>query len=418
MTGRGRLAIAGLAGLGLVACGPSGDPLHINYVLSAGPEQACLDQAGDPITDCNDIPMNCDSVALLRIVDPDDPKKVYVDQCVDIPNTRPDHNLCALAQAAFDLSATFPTDRVEVQLAIYPRSGLTTDPDGDIVCPAQIDFTATGFIAPSNSATPALAGVAYATGYDSDVTIELGCNDRSLIDSETCRNANALDITATVTDFDTKVSVAVDTATNLSVRVGEPELKNLEWIFALPMTVELPLATFNPEPRWQADNITDLTLIDYACLQVLEFTPRATPSLTCQALSGPAPKMLDLAGVRVERSTLQQVLDAATASEFPDAGLVLGVVVDFTGSPVVGVTVADTAGSTIQYLSADRTMVGGTATTASGIFLSTNAPFDADGGPNQWTTTGTTLVQHTIPVGGLVRNQLTVIVIQLDLQTM
>jgi hypothetical protein len=406
-----------LAALVFAGCGPSGDPLVIKYVFSQGPEQAC------GVTDCNDMPMNCDSVASLRISDPDNPMRVYVEECQAIPNDGRTHTLCNLNQTPFDLTTEFPTDLVKVELAVYPRAELEVD--GVITCP-QLAFTASGFAAPGNSPRPALAGLGYADGYDKEIVITLGCNDTVLIDTPECRNENAIDISSSVIDFDTSVSVGPTLAQDLTVRVGEPELQDLAWIFDVTSTVELPLITTTPEPNWHADDL-DLELVNFACIQVLEVAPRSTPALTCRELPESIPPALDLPGVRVNGSTLTQVLDALCAAQvppcvngdFPGQGLVLGVVVDFTGSAVAGATVTNSAGGEVKYLSSNLNSITGTSTSASGVFVSTDATFDAPGGgPNLWSALAPPLVTRTASIGGLVKNRLTVIVIQLDLETM
>jgi hypothetical protein len=98
---------------------------------------------------------------------------------------------------------------------------------------------------------------------------------------------------------------------------------------------------------------------------------------------------------------------------------VLGVVVDFTGSAVAGATVSNSAGGEVRYLSNDLDTITGTSTSSSGVFVSTDATFDAPGGgANLWSASAPPLVQRNLPIGGLVKNRLTVIVIQLDLETM
>jgi hypothetical protein len=403
----------------LAACGPSGNPLTIHYDFTAGDEQACVDDSGDRILDCSDVPMSCDAVALLRIIDPEDPDQVFVDLCVPVERGTRDPDLCGLERTDFEIGA-FPTRRVELQLAIYARSDLDSNAEGNPICPTSLDFTATGFAAPTFTPAPALAGRAYADGYDDEVTIHLGCNNRSLIDSEECRNENAVDLTASVIDFDQRVSVDGETtASNLFVRMGEPEISGDRWVLPATETTELSLEHFTPDPQWEALNLDfdALEITDYACIEVIEGAGRTTPSVTCEPLSGALPNMLDLTGIRVEQTTLGQVLEAAMLDQFPLDGMVLGVVVDFTGTPVIGVTVSDSAGSAIEYVSADRTSIGASATTASGLFLSTEAPFDHLNGPNRWTVSGTDLVQRTIPVGGRISNLLTVMIIELELQS-
>ena len=90
--------------------------------------------------------------------------------------------------------------------------------------------------------------------------------------------------------------------------------------------------------------------------------------------------------------------------KFPDQGLVIGIVLDYLGNPVSGLNVATTAGA-VRYLSADRhnIILGGTS--ASGIFISEDAPFG--------TTFSATSSLHTVAgFGGLVDGKVTVVVLQ------
>lgn len=421
MTYRVWIVIVSLAS----ACGPSGDPLLIHYAFTSGSEQSCSNGAGGPINDCGDAPMTCDSVALLRIIDPNDNTHVYVDQCLPIPNSARDHNLCPIAQT-FTPMETFPTSRVEVQLAIYPHAipgvmdgvgdDLTT---GDPVCPTKIEFTTSGFAAPGNTIMPAYAGRAFADGFDNEVTVELGCSDPGLLNTDYCRDENALDVTASVLDFDQQVSVSTDDATNLSVRVGQPQPVGTNWVFDIADTAELPLLSSGTNPEWAADNL-DVDLVDYACIQVLEFIGGAVASLNCRTLTAPVPTALDLIGYRVTPTTVEQVLTALGFTNLPNEGLVIGIVFGPNGTPAPGAMVMDQGGSEVEYLSADGMSVGGTSTSSKGIFVSgisgspDDAPFEIAGAANHWQAMAPNMIQANDPVGGRVNFRLSVVVIQMN----
>ena len=70
----------------------------------------------------------------------------------------------------------------------------------------------------------------------------------------------------------------------------------------------------------------------------------------------PPVELIDLSGVRVPRTTLQEVLAALEETVFPDNGLVLGIVIDELGSPVANVQVEaeieDVMTYPVVYLSA------------------------------------------------------------------
>lgn len=401
-------------GVALAACGPSGDALRLRYTFTAGDEQACLDTEGDRVTACNEVPMTCDAVVLMRIVDPDDPSIVYVDECKDIPSTLQAHDLCALSRVEFDQS-DLPTDRVEIQLAIYAATDLPRMPEPDSgdtvpICPASVDFSATGFATAANLPEPALAGIAYSTGYDDAVTVELGCYDRGRIDTEECRDENALDVVAQVIDFDTKVSVSSSTATMTFAYLLEPQLSGNQYVVDQSHSAKLDL-DLTDGPVWYGNNL-DLHPTQFACLLVQE----ANSTLSCTALSGAPPTQLELTGVRLDASTLADVLSATGLRAVPATGLVVGAVVTPFNVPAIGARVQDTLGSTIAYLSADRTSIGGDQITASGLFVSTDARLsDAILGPNAWSASSATFDPVTHPVGGLIAGQVTVVIIVVDL---
>jgi hypothetical protein len=168
---------------------------------------------------------------------------------------------------------------------------------------------------------------------------------------------------------------------------------------------------------------------DTACIQVLEDLPGRTASITCYTPTQPLPDMLDLGGVLVRKPTLDAVLGALGLAEFPSdcstgsCGLVLGIVVDEVGQAVSGVVVSDSTtpvSSEVKYLSEDRTTtVGITSTTSAGMFVSRTAQFFTAEGPNHWTVATTAsgpaqVVLLNDPVGGIVSNRLTVLVLKVE----
>src|SRR5204862_6273500 len=108
-----------------------------------------------------------------------------------------------------------------------------------------------------------------------------------------------------------------------------------------------------PVPEWAADNL-DINLIDYACLQVLKVEGRQAAALQCRPLTAPVPTALDLTGFLISKATQDELLNAIGMTDVPSAGLVVGIVIGPDGTPVAGASVNDEAGSTVEYLSADR----------------------------------------------------------------
>jgi hypothetical protein len=89
-------------------------------------------------------------------------------------------------------------------------------------------------------------------------------------------------------------------------------------------------------------------------------------------------------------------------------------VVDDLGVPAAGVTVAPSFG-TVRYLSPDLTSTDGlTATTSSGAFLSTDAPFQGGAGAlNFWSATNGTVSSTGTVIGGIVQNKVTIVILRL-----
>jgi hypothetical protein len=88
-------------------------------------------------------------------------------------------------------------------------------------------------------------------------------------------------------------------------------------------------------------------------------------------------RQLDLRGVYLEKAELDDLVSALELGSFPDEGLTLGIVVDEIGRPVEGAVVSASMG-TVSYLLEqpdlpDMFVTG--ATSATGIFMSRDAPF-------------------------------------------
>ena len=119
-----------------------------------------------------------------------------------------------------------------------------------------------------------------------------------------------------------------------------------------------------------------------------------------------------MAGLEIENLSLScgglKVLDALSLSQFPLDGMTVGVVID--GGTPVGGQVVSAPGATIEYLSSDRSTVGGTMTSGGpngGVFVSRDAPFGTTFLTNRLGVTATKL-------GGLIQNKVTVVVLDLS----
>jgi len=380
--------------LGLAACGTPAPQLQI--ALAGPPSEQC------PSTDCAQVPLLCDAVMSIRIVDPKDPSNVSLNECVKVPINR-NRDMCSLR--AVDLDATpVPVRDLEVQVALYPLSQIAVNPmTQDLVCPTNVAYSAAGFPV-EQSPTPALGGHAYYHPGDTAVTVTLGCTDlRAINEDPTCAMTNLVSVTATVDDFDSGLPVtggSPSLADHLRVSVGEPH--GFDTSSVLNPDDEIPLRRLQNGliPTWGGE--VDHTFNRYACLEVLEDSAQNTSTLRCKTVT-PGPQ-LDLAGVRLAKDTLARILKAMGMADFPDQGLTIGLVVDELSNAVPNFVVASSVG-TVSYETALH-QLGGGMTSATGVFVSRDAPFGT-----QFTTVGGE--RTTIPaIGGLVAGKVTIVVLQ------
>ena len=385
--------------LALAACGVPSP--HIIYELATGGDGASCSLEGDPVT-CEDMPMQCDAVLSVRVLSPKDPTAPFVSICEAVPpNGR--HNLCAIS--SIDLPAfETPKETVEVQVVVWPREAVQDPMTGELNCQQNpVTFTASGGY-PIGPTPPAFGGHAYWHPGDEEVHVVLGCTDTASVNADTCKGPGTTTVSSTVIDFETRVSVSVDQGNRLTVATGEPTPTATG--FELASSAERPLqrTVVGPPPVWSAD--VDLEFQSSACVAVLEDEAQATVTLACQAETQGADPV-DIQGVRLTKSTLQEVLAAIKANVFPTEGLTIGMVVDEQLNPAANFTVTSTAG-TVEYLSADRRgLIDTTVATASGMFVSRDAPYGTD------FSTGGGAFNVTTKRGGMVEGKVTVVLLQL-----
>lgn len=373
------------------ACGTPVPQLRIEFAATAG--QAC------PSTDCQAIPMLCDAVMSIRIVDPSDASHAFLSQCVRVPAV-PKNGMCALRSV--DLPPTpVPVRDLDVQVAVYsvdqvPLDPLTMEPAH---CPETVAFNAvTGYPVEQPSA-PSLGGHTYYHPGDDQVIVTLGCTDLPAINAACTVTPPGL-VSATVIDFDTRLPVTVGpqgVADHLWVSVGEPHMLDGGYVLDPRDALVLRLES-EQTPRWTAP--APPAFSKYACVEVLEDVARSTPTLRCtQVAPGALPT---LTGTRLLRDTLDNVLKSLTLDDFPDQGITVGMVVDTLARGASDYVVTPSAG-TVSYVSA-TSGPGGSKTDASGIFISRDAPFGT-----KFSATG---LSQTVPaVGGLVAGKVTVVIV-------
>lgn len=393
-----------LALLAAAAC--SNPPLQLYYQLADGTSQSC------GTTDCSEIGLACESVLSIRIVDPSRPDVPYVSVCDPIPAAPAEQpNLCAIAKVDLP-EVDLPRQTLEVQALVWPRAAVIDPVSGALDCArTQIHFDATSGFPVDQTPTPALGGHAYFHPGDEKTIVTLGCTNLDEVNDPVCSGTNTVDVSATVDDFDTHVSVSGTEngdklAARLNVFVGEPVEVGGSFRLDPSHARGLALLVSNPVPSWGA--MVDLMFASHICLEVLEDGAQQTTAVTCDDVGAPP---YDIHGIHVSRATIQQVLAALGLSTFPDQGMTIGIVLDELDNPQAGAVVTPTTG-TVQYLSANRTGLVSGATSSSGVFVSLDATFGSD-----FTALGT-LGQTVTKPGGMIDGKVTVVVLQYPRQKM
>lgn len=387
------VAITGVClAVGLGAGCADDPPIKIRYALSKGPTQKCP-------ADCGSTMLSCKAVLSVRIVDPARPEAApFLSVCRRMEAGR---SLCQMTNVRLVSDQELPLRRLAVQVAVYHADDVTYDPQGDPICPQDQPFGADGYAIPSQY-RPAIAGMGYYTPGEEETAIPLGCFDITVVNTPTCLGQDRVEITASADDFDSGVYLQPPVADNVELKVGEPE-PYLDGYELRPgkMTTLLRVPDSFPA-AWR--NTYDKVIESAVCIVVEEKVAENTPSVTCRPISTAQPS-LDLRGLRLTRTTLMQVRNAIGATEFPEEGLVVGMVVDSLGKPVAGAQVRPSTG-TVQYLGSGRDRLIGNVTSTSGIFISRDTPFKTS-----WSAPDT-----SGGYGGLIRGKVTIVILQPDAQ--
>jgi hypothetical protein len=392
----------------LAAC--DADTLRIAFQISGGPIQACPSSAVPPAPSCSDVPMLCDAVLNIRIVRPESPQETYLPLCEAIPRDA-GRDLCAIEQVNLP-ARQLPKDTLEVQVMIWPRAAVKEDPTtGELDCreiygqPVTIGFGVQGF--PEElSPSPALGGRAYYHPGDERTVVTLGCSDLAAVNRPAC--AGQIELRAGVNEFDAPTApVSSAPPTDLLVSVGEPRYNatrgDHEWSPIKVLDLQPPVAGAPPE--WYA--ATDaLPIEDSICVEVIGNRGPNTATLRCGRID-PADRTLELAGVWLPTSRLTEILTGLGLVEVPPQGLTIGVVVDAQGQPVAGYRIETSPASLVSYLSANSQVVAGAmVTTASGLFVTEEAPYGAD------VRAFLGSVERARGLGGRVNGKVTIVVLQ------
>lgn len=407
---RGAIGVAAAAALlGLAGC--DGDTLRIAFQISGGPTQACPSSAAPAAPSCADVPMLCDAVLNIRIVRPASPQETYLPLCEVIPRAT-ERDLCSIEQINLP-TRQLPKETLEVQVMIWPRAAVKEDPaTGELDCreiygqPVSIGFGVDGFpeaIAPS----PAIGGRAYYHPGDEQTVVTLGCSDLAAVNRPAC--AGQIELRAGVHEFDYPLlAVSSVAATDLLVSVGEPRYAATrdehEWSLIKGLALE-PTAP-GEDPAWSA-GVDALGTEGSLCVEVIGTRGSNTPALRCGRID-PTARSFELTGIRLPTSRLTQILTGLGLTAVPPQGLTVGVLLDGQGLPAAGYRIETSPSAAVAYLSETGEVIPGAISTASsGLFVSQDAPYDADFRAFQGVT------ERARGIGGRVNGKVTVVVLQL-----
>jgi hypothetical protein len=282
---------------------------------------------------------------------------------------------------------------------------ITKDPiTGADICPSNVEYDAVNGFPIEGEMAPALGGRAYYRPGDEIVTVTLGCTNLELVNDPVCEGRANVRVTATVNDFDGGSVIDPD---RIGVSVGSPKSKvaggyelNPGDVTALERTVIFP-------PAWGIS--LDGMFASYACLAVLDDVARSTTALTC-ITSNVMDEELDFLGIRLSNDSLDQILATVSLAQVPSAGITIGIVIDDDGKPVPNQVVSVPLGTSIRYLSSDRTASTGTSTSGGplgGVFVSLDAPFGT-----MFSTTNVTPSAPRPQVGGRIDGKVTIVVLR------
>jgi hypothetical protein len=374
----------------VAACGDP-PPFALKFQLTDGAVQACTTAAGARALTCSDIPLPCASLVSVRIFAPGDSTAPFTSACTLLQGGGGSTNtLCQLASVDLTPPASpIKAQNLEIDVAVYDATDprLKKDAVGNLVCPADVAFSGDGFLAPpepcgpdddSCNPPPAIGGRGFYHPGDTEAFVTLGCSDLSALDA--CVADSKLDVTASVSDFDSAVSVSAATADGLIVSVGEPAV-DADTIGILNATNTHALGRdVAAVPAWSAE-LVGFVPQSSACIEVLEDGVQTTAAVTCTNSIGAT--SLDLPGIRLAKPTLDKVLAALPmpgTGVFPDQGLVIGKALTYLQTAAGDVTIIPSdPDAHILYLSDDGTTFLGspmmTATGNLGIWISRDAKY-------------------------------------------
>ncbi len=377
--------------------------LTITYLVAGGNTGPSCGPTG---VTCGEVDMQCTSVLYLRVLRPTDPAAPFISICEEVaPNGTKD--MCAIGRIELPI-VTLPRENLEVQVTVWPKAMVVDEETGVLNCgKLPLNFDATFGFPVAGNLNPAFGGRAFYHPGDDETFVTLGCTDLVSVNAASCAGQQAIQVTATVGDFENlPFSVSSTIGDRLAITIGEPQQVDDRHQLNSASVATLDRTTQGPTPAWGGG--VDLSLGSSACIQVLEDGAQTTSALRCKTVT-PTETSLDLPGVRLPRSTLDQILTSLSLLKFPEEGLTVGVVIDSVGAPIPGVVINATGG-TVEYINAARNGLVSGQTSSSGIFVSRDAPYN--------TLFSTFIIDQMVPpaLGGRVDGKVTVVILQSDTQ--
>ena len=373
----------------------------IRFTLDSRPGSLCAD------TDCASYPMGCGARLSVRIFDTESSTtargELVRGTCEDVV---PKDTLCDLKNTRELKIFNVPLHHIRIEVAAWHPADLP-----DTSCPNVI-FDATGRPMVDFKPRPALAGArAFDVRSDQvEVEVPLQCTDIARLDDAQCQAEPMTLLRARIDDLAIGFAVSDAQAEGLTVSVAPPTLIDgttparridVEDFVDLARVIDGP-----PPPTFEHDQVGQTS--GDLCTVVLDSGPQVTATATCTTIpTDPARTRVDLRGILVTTGTLQPLLDAM-GSAFPEAGLVVGRVLDQSGTPMAGVRVIPSAG-TVEYLDEAGTGFTGTATSSGGYFISRDAPF----GTTWRATRADGHVEQSVQVAGLIEQMVSPVILRM-----
>lgn len=397
-----RRALATLA-LALVAgaCSSEAESFTLHLTWRAAAPYACPTDL-DGFATCAQIPISCGARVLVRILPRDEGGLPYYSQCYQLEEAT---DACALAELGILPSQPIPNEMVRVQVAVWSDAQL-----GGGECPEDVafdDFGNPSFAGVADPLlVPALGGEIYfPVGDRREARVPLACPRPDQLAVDACRG-NPI-VYATVREPLSFATVVPDIADRIDVNFGAPVPDGVGgWTLHTGLE-RLVRATGASDAVWSRRLEQDVPAV--GCVETSLSETSATRAATCQDAVDHDGRV-DVTGFVVRKSLVAQLLRALDLADVPSTGLVLGVVIDHLNRPVAGAKVTVAPTTPIAYPTAAFDHVGLDSTSSTGIFLSTDAPFDT-----AWSATDASGVRDDGKArGGLITDHVSVVIIRLN----